>query len=118
VPSKIDATDYVRAAAAAARRALAFDPGAPLALLSLGTIEILSALIAGQDPATGAARVEGALASGALDAGQRRRARFALAKARQAAFQPAEADRQLRDLLPGWARPLFPLLRARLRSLP
>jgi glyoxylase-like metal-dependent hydrolase (beta-lactamase superfamily II) len=118
VPSKIDATDYVRASARAARAALALDPDAPLALLNLGTIEILSALIAGQDPTRGARRVAAALDGRALDAGQRRRARFALAKAQQAAFHPAEADRQLRDLLPTWARPLFPLLRARLRSLP
>jgi glyoxylase-like metal-dependent hydrolase (beta-lactamase superfamily II) len=118
VPSKIDATDYTRAAAGAAREALALDPAAPLALLNLGTIEILSALIAGQDPAAGAARVQAALQSGTLDRGQRRRGRFALAKAHQAAFRPAEADRELRDLLPGWARPLFPLLRTRLRSLP
>ena len=59
-----------------------------------------------------------ALASPVLDAGQRRRARFALAKAHQAAFRPDDADQELRGLLPAWARPLFPLLRARLRSLP
>ncbi len=118
VPSKIDGTEYIRAAAGAARAALALDPRAPLALLDLGTIEILSALIAGQDPTRGAGRVQAALLSGALDRPQRRRARFALAKAEQAAFRPAEADRRLRDLLPAWARPLFPLLRTRLRSLP
>ena len=118
VPSKIDATDYTRAAAAAARAALALDPSAPLAQLTLGTIEILSALVAGQDPTTGATRVQAALDSDTLDRDQRRRARFALAKAQQAAFRPDEADRQLRNLLPGWARPLFPLLRTRLRSLP
>jgi glyoxylase-like metal-dependent hydrolase (beta-lactamase superfamily II) len=118
IPSKIDATDYTRAAARAARAALALDPTAPLALLNLGTIEILSALIAGQDPARGVARVESALASGTLDPTQRRRACFALAKGHQAAFRPALADRRLRELLPAWARPLYPLLRARLRSLP
>jgi glyoxylase-like metal-dependent hydrolase (beta-lactamase superfamily II) len=118
VPSKIDATEYVRAAAEAARAALALDPAAPLALLNLGTIEILSALIAGQDPERGARRVQAALGSGTLDRGQGSRARFALAKAHQAAFRPAEADAQLRALLPAWARPLFFLLRTRLRSLP
>jgi glyoxylase-like metal-dependent hydrolase (beta-lactamase superfamily II) len=118
LPSKIDASEYIRGAARAAKTALALDPEAPLALLNLGTIEILSALIAGQDPARGAARIETALASSALDRRQRRRGRFALAKAHQAAFRPAEADRQLRKLLPVWARPFFPLLRTRLRSLP
>ena len=62
--------------------------------------------------------MEAALAAGALDAGQRRRARFALAKAHQAAFRPERADQALRSLLPAWARPLFPLLATRLRSLP
>ncbi len=116
--SAVDATDYVRAAAATAKAALVLDPGAPVALLNLGAIEIFSALVLGQDPSRGMGRVETALASRVLSSAQRRRGLFCLAKGHQADFRAREADACLKAALPTWARPLFPLVREKLRSLP
>jgi glyoxylase-like metal-dependent hydrolase (beta-lactamase superfamily II) len=118
VRAAVDATDYVRAAADAAKRALARDASAPLALLNLGAIEIFSALILAQDPAPGRQRVEAALASQTLSSAQRRKALFCLAKAHQADDRDQASDQCLRALLPAALRPLFPVLRAKLRSLP
>lgn len=118
VGSVIDASEYVGAAAGAAKSALARDPAHPLALLNLGTIEIFSAMIVGQDPSRGLDRVNRALESDALTEDQRRRATFMAGKAHQFSFREAAADECFRALLPSWARPLFPLVRARIRALP
>ena len=114
----VDAMEYVAASSKAAKAALAIDPAAPLALLNLGAAEVFGGMVLAQCMSGAIAKLERALAAPGLDARQRRKAQFFLGKAHWTEQREAEADRWLRALLPAPTRPLFPLLRARLRAYP
>jgi glyoxylase-like metal-dependent hydrolase (beta-lactamase superfamily II) len=114
----VDATEYLRLADSAARRCLERDRGDALGLLTAGIIESWSAMVVGHPQQGPTARLRQALAAGGLDATQCRHALFFLGKAHQLEHREAESDGCYRDLLPAIARPLFPLVRRRLRALP
>ena len=121
-PAAYEGADALVHAGAAATEALAADPSAASANLALGTLEVLSALMLGQPMERGLALLTAALAAepadGGLDGEQRRAARFFIGKAHQFEERDAESDRWLRAAMPVWARPLFPLFRDKLRSIP
>jgi glyoxylase-like metal-dependent hydrolase (beta-lactamase superfamily II) len=114
----VDATEYLAAAGEAARRALALDPGEPLALLNLGALDVFGAMVLAQPMARGLARLERALAAPALTREQRSKAAFFVGKAHQMELRDGEADRWYRLALPRWARPFYPLLRQKMRAYP
>jgi glyoxylase-like metal-dependent hydrolase (beta-lactamase superfamily II) len=114
----VDATEYVNAAGASSRRALAVDPEHVLAALNLGIVEVWSALVTGQAMAAAVARLEAALARPGLSLPQRLRGRFFLAKAHQSEGRDAEADVAFRSLLPGPLCWFAPVLVPRLRTFP
>jgi cyclase len=114
----VDATEYVAAALRAAREALALDPAEPAALLTLGCVEVFGGMVLAQPMAAAIARIEVALRSDRLPRAQRRKGEFFLGKAHQMEGDGAAADGHFRRALPGWMRPLYPLLRARLRRYP
>jgi glyoxylase-like metal-dependent hydrolase (beta-lactamase superfamily II) len=111
----VDATEYVVLAIAAAKRALAITPSRPLALLTLGCAEVLGGLILAQPMQPAIAKLETALEQGTLSWGQKQRAFFFLGIAHQMEHRPRESDRWYRRALPSWARPLYPLVRERVR---
>jgi hypothetical protein len=116
----VDATEYIAAATRAARAALAIDPGERRALLTLGCAEVFGGMVLAQPMAPAFGHIEAALAAPGppLTAAQHRRAQFFLGKAHQMEQRDADSDRHFRRALPPLFRPLFPLLRARLRSYP
>ena len=117
----VDATEYFAAAAASAREALALDPHDRLGLVSLGGVEVWGAMVLAQPMAPGIAKLTRGLdqlSSPSLTGRQRRKAAFFLGKAHQLEGRLDESDRWYRHALPPPARPLFPLVRARLRATP
>jgi hypothetical protein len=114
----VDATEYLAAAGRAARAALAIDADCPLALLNLGALEVFGGMVLAQPMGFGIAKLERALRADGLSAAQRAKANFFLGKAHQMELRDAESDRYYRRALPSLARPLYPLVRARLRSFP
>jgi hypothetical protein len=114
----VDATEYVAAALRAAREALALDGAEPAALLTLGCVEVFGAMVLAQPMAQAVAKIEAALASDALPRAQLRKGEFFLGKAHQMEGDHARSGQHYRRALPGWARPLYPLLRKRLESYP
>lgn len=118
VRPRVDGTEYLALANAAAKRALALDPDQPLARLNLGVSKILGAMVLAQPMASGMADIERALSRAPLTTFQRRKAAFFLGKAHQYEERPAESDRWFREALPAWARPAFPVVRQRMRCTP
>jgi glyoxylase-like metal-dependent hydrolase (beta-lactamase superfamily II) len=118
VSPKVDGMEYIAAASASAKAALELDPDEPLALLTLGAAEVFGAMVLAQDVEPGIRKLERALQSGVLDAAQTQKAHFFIGKAHQMELREDDCDRHLRRALPAWARPAYPLLRARLRSTP
>ena len=114
----VDATEYVKLAADAAKRGLFADPNAQLAKLNLGCIEIWSAMVLAQSMDPGMQKIEAAMASGGLSRPQLRKAAFFLGKAHQYEYRDVESDRWLKQVLPGWLRWAYPLVRKRLRATP
>lgn len=114
----VDATEYVNAAGSSARRALALASRQKIAALNLGIVEVWSALVTGQAMDEAIARLDDALAADGLQAAQRLRGRFFLAKAHQSEGRDAEADVRFRSLLPGPLALFAPLLVPRLRTFP
>lgn len=114
----VDATEYIKLATAAAERALAIDPGQPLGLLMLGALEIWSAIVLAQSMDRGLARLQRALATTSLSRPQRRLGQFFVGKAHQYELRDAESDLALAQVLPGWLRWLYPLVRKKLRATP
>jgi glyoxylase-like metal-dependent hydrolase (beta-lactamase superfamily II) len=113
----VDGTEFVVAAGRAARAAAELDPHEPLALLVLGAVEVFGAMVLAQPMASGIAKLETALAS-PLSVSDQRLGQFFLGKAHQLELRPEDSDRHYRRLLPAWARPLYPLIRERLRAYP
>jgi len=118
VRPKVDATEYFVASTRAARKALAIDPDAQLALLNLGCAEVFGGMVLAQSMAPAIDKLERALGKGGLTAKQRLKARFFLGKAHQMELRDRESDKHLRLLLPLPLRPLYPLIRSTLRSMP
>lgn len=114
----VDGMEYARHASHSATRALELDPGHPLALLNRGILESWSALVTGQAVDQPVDRLKAALASGSLNAEQRRRACFFVARALDAAGREDEAAPWFARLLPLPLRWLGPALLPRLRTLP
>ena len=114
----VDAMEYVAACSAAAKGALAIDPEEPLALLSLGVAEVFGGMVLAQSMERAIEKIERALRAPHLSAHQRRKGAFFLGKAHQVELRDADSDRWLRQVLPAALRPLFPLVRARLRAYP
>jgi cyclase len=118
VRPKVDATEYFVASTKAAKRALAIDPDAQLALLNLGCAEVFGGMVLAQSMQPAIEKLERALAKGGLTAKQALKARFFLGKAHQMELRDRESDKHLRQLLPLPLRPLYPLVRSTLRSMP
>jgi hypothetical protein len=114
----VDATEYIKLATAAAERALAIDPEQPLGLLMLGALEVWSAIVLAQSMDRGLGKLQRALATTGLSAPQRRLGQFFVGKAHQYELRDAESDLALAQLLPGWLRWLYPLVRKKLRATP
>ncbi|MCK6549469.1 MBL fold metallo-hydrolase [Myxococcota bacterium] len=115
---KVDATEYIALATKTARRALAIDPSETLANLVLGCAEVFGGMVLAQPMDGAIAKLERAVASGTLTAGQHLRACFFLGRAHQVEGRPADSDRWYRAMLPAPARFLYPLVRARIRAYP
>ena len=114
----VDAMEYVAASSSSAKAALMLDPKEKLALLNLGVAEVFGGMVLAQCMDVGIGRIERALAQDGLSKQQRRKGAFFLGKAHQVELRDDEADRWFREVLPGFARPLFPLARARMRAYP
>lgn len=119
----VDGMEYISAATERAKAALALEPNERLGLLNLGVAEVFGGMVLAQDMTPGIEKLERALqesGEGAepLTATQRQKAEFFLGKAHQMEGRETASDRHFRRALPAWARPLFPLLRARLRATP
>ena len=114
----VDATEYIALATSAAKEALKRDPSSPLGLLALGSASVFGGMVLAQPMDRAIEMLERALASGALEARQRRRAYFFLARAHQMEERDADSDRCYRKIFPAPLRFLYPLLRARLRAYP
>lgn len=118
VSPTVDATEFIALTAQAAQRALAVDPAVQLGLLHGGVVEVFGGMVLAQPMASGIAKLEAALEPGGLTRRQRQKALFFLGKAHQMERRDGESDRYFRRALPAWLRPLYPLLRARLRAYP
>ena len=115
----VDATEYIAAATAAAKAALAIDPAEPLALLTLGCVEVWSAMVLAQSMDRGIEKLAAALGGGGLVATmEERKAAFFLGKAHQYELRDDESDQWLRRVLPAWLRFAYPLFRKKLRATP
>jgi glyoxylase-like metal-dependent hydrolase (beta-lactamase superfamily II) len=113
----VDATEWLVAAAEAAKAALERNSDEPLGLLNLGCLEIWSAMVLAQDMEPGIDHLHAALKH-PLNPKQRRKAVFFLGKAHQYDGRDAESDRWLKQALPRGLRWLFPLVRNKLRAIP
>jgi glyoxylase-like metal-dependent hydrolase (beta-lactamase superfamily II) len=118
VTPRVDATEYIAASTKAARRALAIDAGEPLGLLNLGSAEVFGASVLAQPMVHGIEKLTRALETGVLTPTQRQRAMFFLGRAHQLEDRPDQSDRFFKQMLPAWARFVYPLLRERIRSYP
>lgn len=117
VKPAVDATEYIRAANRASRRALSIDPEEPLGRLNLGVAQVFGGMVLAQDMAPAIAHIEAALRH-RLSGSQRQKALFFLGKAHDVEGQAEARDRAWRGLLPrgtGWA---LPLIREWLRAYP
>lgn len=116
--SVVDGADYFREAGRCARAALEVEASQPGGLVVLGILEVWSAVLLGQPMQRGRALLEQALAGGRLTPMQRRKVMFFMGKSWQYSLDDVQADAYLRQALPRWLRPAWPLLRPRLRSVP
>ncbi len=114
----VDATEFFVASTKAAKRALALDPDAQLALLNLGSAEVFGGMVLAQDMSSGISKIERALAQGGLTSQQAAKGEFFLGKAHQMELRERESDRHFRRALPAPLRPLYPLLRSTIRAYP
>lgn len=114
----VDATEYFVASTKAAKRALAIDPDAQLALLNLGCAEVFGGMVLAQDMASGMDKIERALAKGGLTGLQRAKGEFFLGKAHQMELRDRQSDVHFKRALPPTLRPLYPLLRGAIRAFP
>jgi glyoxylase-like metal-dependent hydrolase (beta-lactamase superfamily II) len=118
ITPRVDAMEYIAASSGAARRALSLDPGEVLALLNLGAAEVFGASVLAQPMKSGVEKLTRALPSEVLTTAQRDRALFFLGRAHQLEDRPEESDRYFKQLLPSWARFVYPLVRERIRAYP
>lgn len=113
----VDATEYIALATKAAKKAVALDDTCTLGLLNLGAASVFGGVVLAQPMDAAIALLEKATARGLTRRSQVLRAQFFLGRAHQAEERDADADHHYRRMLPVPVRPLYPLVRERIRSL-